>query len=145
MKEIIEDVAELFSSVAQDKEIILSTKVPENSLNVYGDRSRLQRALANLLDNAIKFTRQGGHVEVSAQTEKQHIVVKVVDDGPGIPEGDLTRIYDRFFRGDQSRSTPGNGLGLTLVQSIVHAHGGEILIESSTDQGTQAVLRLPVH
>ncbi|APG27574.1 hypothetical protein A7E78_06825 [Syntrophotalea acetylenivorans] len=145
IKEIIQDVAELYSSVAQDKGISLTTKIPEIDLIVYGDRSCLQRALANLLDNAIKFTQQGGQVVVSAHTENQHLVVKVVDNGPGIPKDDLVRIYDRFFRGDQSRSTPGNGLGLTLVQSIVHAHGGEISVDSSTDQGTQAKISLPMH
>lgn len=145
IKEIIQDLAELYSSVAQDKGIALTTEAPEIALVVYGDRSCLQRALANLLDNAIKFTQRGGQVVVSAHIEKQHLVIKVIDNGPGIPKDCLGRIYDRFFRGDQSRSTPGNGLGLTLVQSIVHAHGGEISVESAINQGTQAKLSLPMY
>jgi len=144
MKEIIQDVAELYSSVAQDKGITLTTKIPETPLVVLGDRSCLQRALANLLDNAIKFTQQEGHVEVSAQEEKQHLVVTVKDNGPGIPADDLPRIYDRFFRGDQSRSTPGSGLGLSLVQSIIHAHGGKISVKNLANQGTQAELSIPM-
>ncbi len=144
IKEIVLDVAELYSSVAQDKSITLSSKISEASLVVLGDRSCLQRALANLLDNAIKFTQQGGQVTVSAYAEMQGVVVTVADNGPGIPGEDLSRIYDRFFRGDQSRSTPGSGLGLSLVQSIIHAHGGEISVDSVTKQGTQAKLSIPV-
>ncbi len=144
MKEIIQDVAELYSSVAQDKEIALTTEVPETPLVVYGDRRCLQRALANLLDNAIKFTQQKGQVEVSAMIEKQNLFVTVTDNGPGIPEDDLPRICDRFFRGDQSRSTPGSGLGLSLVQSIISAHGGELSVHSLDNQGTQARLSIPM-
>ena len=145
MKEMVLDVAELYSSVAQDKEITLTTRVPEAPLIVRGDRSCLQRALANLLDNAIKFTQQGGAVEVLSFVENGSLVVAIADNGPGIPAEDLPRIYDRFFRGDQSRSTPGNGLGLSLVQSIVHAHGGEISVSSVVNGGTQAKLSLPMH
>ena len=145
MKEMVLDEAELYSSVAQDKEITLTTRVPEAPLIVRGDRSCLQRALANLLDNAIKFTQQGGAVEVLSFVENGSLVVAIADNGPGIPAEDLPRIYDRFFRGDQSRSTPGNGLGLSLVQSIVHAHGGEISVSSVVNGGTQAKLSLPMH
>lgn len=144
MKQIVQDVVELYSSVAQDKGIALTTQVPETSLVVHGDRSCLQRALANLLDNAIKFTRRDGEVKVSAKAEEQSIVVRITDNGPGIPAGDLPRIYDRFFRGDQSRSTPGSGLGLSLVQSIIHAHGGKVTIKNAADQGTEAELSIPL-
>jgi Signal transduction histidine kinase len=99
MKEMVLDVAELYSSVAQDKEITLTTRVPEAPLIVRGDRSCLQRALANLLDNAIKFTQQGGAVEVLSFVENGSLVVAIADNGPGIPAEDLSRIYDRFFRG----------------------------------------------
>jgi signal transduction histidine kinase len=70
--------------------------------------------------------------------------VEIDDNGPGIPAEDLSRIYDRFFRGDQSRSTPGNGLGLSLVQSIIHAHGGQVAVESAVGRGTRARLSLPL-
>ncbi len=145
MKEMVLDVAELYSSVANDKGIALTTKVPEGPLIVPGDRRCLQRALANLLDNAIKFTQQDGEVEVSAFAENRTIIVTITDNGPGIPADDLSRIYDRFFRGDQSRSSPGNGLGLSLVQSIIHAHGGEISVRNVANQGTRAKLSIPIH
>lgn len=144
MKQMVQDVAEVYSSVAQDKSISLITKVSEVPLRVRGDRSRLQRALANLLDNALKFTPEGGDVELCAFAEKSRIIIQITDSGPGIPEEDLPHIYDRFFRGDQSRSTPGNGLGLSLVQSIIHAHGGEIFIRSGAGKGTEARLCFPV-
>jgi signal transduction histidine kinase len=145
MNEMVLDVAELYSSVANDKGIALTTKVPEGPLIVPGDRRCLQRALANLLDNAIKFTQQDGEVEVSAFAENRSIIVTITDNGPGIPADDLSRIYDRFFRGDQSRSSPGNGLGLSLVQSIIHAHGGEISVRNVANQGTRAKLSIPIH
>jgi heavy metal sensor kinase len=144
IREMVQDVAELYSPVAQDKGIVLKTRIAEASLIVHGDRRCLQRALANLLDNAIKFTQPDGVVEVSASVEKHSVVVEIDDNGPGIPAEDLSRIYDRFFRGDQSRSTPGNGLGLSLVQSIIHAHGGQVAVESAVGRGTRARLSLPL-
>jgi len=144
MKEIALDVVELYSSVAQDKKIILSANITEPQLVLSGDRSSLQRDLGNLLDNAIKFTQQGGRVTLSDQSDGQKVTVRIADNGPGIPERDLTYIFDRFFRGDQSRSTPGSGLGLSLAQSIVLAHGGSLSVSSEAGQGTKVEVSLPI-
>jgi signal transduction histidine kinase len=140
---MIQDVTELFSSVAQDKRIHLTSDISAEELLLYGDRSRLQRALANVLDNSLKFTPQGGHVHVSADVVNRQIVVTVKDSGPGIPTNDLPRIFDRFYRGDQSRSTPGSGLGLTLVDSIVRAHGGRLKVVNVEPQGLLVEFSFP--
>jgi heavy metal sensor kinase len=140
VKEIIQDVIELYASVAEDKKITLSSKFSNNSLVIFGDRVRLQRALANLLDNALKFTQAGGWVVLSAKNEGDHILITIIDSGSGISVADLPHVYERFYRADQSRSMPGNGLGLSLVQSIVRAHGGKIKINSALGEGTEVTL-----
>jgi len=139
---LTEDVAELFSAVAEDREILL-TVATEGLLTVVGDRARLQRALANLLDNALKYTPVGGRVHLSAQNVAGYIEVCVADSGPGIPAAQLPQVFDRFYRGDRSRTTPGSGLGLSLVQAIARVHGGEVTLQSEEGEGTRACLRLP--
>jgi signal transduction histidine kinase len=103
----------------------------------------LQRMLANLIDNAIKYTPDGGHVRVAAgaQTDAVHIVVE--DSGVGISASDRERVFARFFRGDQSRCQPGSGLGLSLAQTIAHAHGGRISLQSAPGKGSAFTIRLP--
>jgi two-component system sensor histidine kinase KdpD len=105
---------------------------------------RLQRALANVLDNACKYTPAGGHIRVSVGLAPEHWAeITVQDDGPGITPADQPRIFERFFRGDSSRSTPGSGLGLTLARAYVGGHGGEIRVTSTPGKGATFVLRLP--
>jgi signal transduction histidine kinase len=112
-------------------------------LVINGDVSRLQRMVANLLDNAIKYTPAGGRVSVSVKEGQEQVIVAISDSGIGIDEKSLPRIFERFYRGDESRSTPGNGLGLSLVGALVHAHGGEIQVESSPGKGTRFTVVLP--
>lgn len=142
--DIIRDVAELYLPVAEDKNINLSLRVMSDSLIVPGDRSRLQRALANLLDNALKFTQIGGRVTLSVKKEGDDASITISDTGPGICAADLPHICERFYRADRSRSTTGTGLGLSLVQSIVLAHKGTINITSQENAGTQVEIFLPM-
>ena len=141
---IVADVAELYSSVAEDKKISLNLQIVEAPLIVRGDLGRLQRALANLLDNAIKFTPPGGWVNLTSQRCNGQVQILLEDSGPGIPESDLPQVFNRFFRGEQSRTNPGSGLGLSLVQAIVQAHGGNIKVQSFQRQGTSVDLYLPL-
>lgn len=134
---IISDVAELYSPVAEDKEINISLKLIDAPLIVAADRSRLQRAFANLLDNALKFTPAGGWVALETKLQETSIEVTISDSGIGIGDDDLPHIQERFYRADRSRSTPGTGLGLSLVQSIIHAHHGTMTITSEENAGTQ--------
>jgi signal transduction histidine kinase len=118
--------------------------LPGEPVFVQGDRHQLQRAISNLLDNAIKFTPHGGTVALGLDTNQAHAIITVTDTGIGIPGKDLPRIFERFYRGDQSRSTPGNGLGLSHVQAIVHAHAGEVKVESAPGKGSTFIVSLPL-
>ena len=107
------------------------------------DRDRLRQALANLVDNAIKYTPRGGRVDLSASSDGEAVVIRVADTGHGISEQDLPRIFDRLYRGDQSRTTRGLGLGLNLVRAYVEAQGGSVSVKSSPGNGSVFEIRLP--
>ncbi|WP_175498342.1 sensor histidine kinase [Desulfuromusa kysingii] len=137
---IIRDVAELYSPVAEDRSIHISLKIIDDPLIVSGDRGRLQRAFANLLDNALKFTPEGGWIALEAKQENHCAQIRIADSGAGIATKDLPRVWERFYRADSSRSTPGTGLGLSLVRSIILAHDGQIDITSAQRAGTQVTV-----
>ncbi len=143
VSEIVNNAYELFLPTAEDKGLHLAVDIPPEPLIIPGDISRLQRIIANLLDNAIKYTPAGGKVIISAEGTQTQVVVSIIDSGVGIDEQDLPRIFDRFYRGDQSRSTFGNGLGLSLVRALVQAHRGEINVKSSPGEGSTFTVLLP--
>lgn len=134
--------AELFSTVAEDRSIQLTTSLPGTLPFVYA-KADLQRILANLLDNALKFTPPGGRVELLLRTAPAGVVLQVRDSGRGIPLKDQPHIFERFYRADSSRSLPGNGLGLSLVAAIVKSYDGSISFESSGESGTCFTIHLP--
>lgn len=140
--ELVRQAVDLFAGMAEDRGIALSCSIasPER-LN--GDRRRLQRALANLIDNALKYTPDGGRVEVSLSRNGDRVEIAVRDSGPGIPPEELPNLFDRFYRGDRSRHLPGNGLGLSLARAVAHAHGGDIRVESGIGAGSTFTLSLP--
>jgi len=143
MTMMVQDAVELFRPVAEDKAIALHLRAPAGPLIFTGDTGRLQRAVANLIDNALKYTGSGGQVLVSVEDERSHITVSVTDTGIGITEHDLPHIFDRFYRADRSRSTSGNGLGLSMAQAFVKAHRGHIEVESAPDKGSIFRIVLP--
>jgi heavy metal sensor kinase len=143
IRRIMQEAAELFQPMAEDKGVRLVSDAGEHPLTIQGDRVRLQRVIANLLDNAIKYTPAGGRASLSAEETRSRVIVRVSDTGIGIREADLSRIFDRFYRSDPSRSTPGNGLGLSLAQAVIRAHRGEIKVTSSPGQGSTFTLILP--
>ncbi len=142
--EIVAAAGELFQPLAEEKGIDLESSYPEEALLVPGDKGRLQRAVANLLDNAIKFTPAGGRVELQARREEGKAKIQVKDTGSGIDPFDLPRIFERFYRGEKSRSSEGNGLGLSLARAVVRAHGGEIEVESAPGKGSAFTILLPL-
>jgi len=141
--DILHDVQELYADVADEKGIEVRVEAPAG-LGVAADRNRLRQVLANLLDNAVKFTPAGGHVMLRASEEADGVALAVEDDGPGIAAEDLPRIWDRLYRGDRSRSERGLGLGLSLVRAIVEAHKGRAEVASSPDHGARFTIHLPV-
>lgn len=134
------DLADLYGALAEEKQVALQLQVAD-TLPVYGDRDLIQQAVANLLDNAIKFSPPGGRVAVAAGAEAPGVSITVIDQGPGIPEADRPRAAERFFRGEQARSTPGSGLGLALVQAVAHLHDGRLVLEDARP-GLRASLHL---
>jgi signal transduction histidine kinase len=139
---LIRQSVELYEDLAEERGVDIRTNVP-SELVVDVDRNRMRQVLANLLDNAVKYTPAGGVVEIAAHRENGDAVLTVSDTGVGIPADELPRIWDRLYRGDKSRSTRGLGLGLSLVKAIVTAHGGRVDVQSRPGAGSTFELRLP--
>lgn len=149
---MIDDVLKLFDDQAHKGEVRVGAEIAPGTPDVVGDIDRLQQLLINLVDNAIKYTPPGGSVVVRAQpvprrggAEAARVELAVADSGCGIPEKDLTRLTERFYRVDKARSRElgGTGLGLAIVKHIVQAHGGELVIESQLQKGTTVQIKLP--
>jgi len=140
---ILEDIVDIYAALAQDKGISLKLDKSTPLEPVKADKSKLQRAIANLVDNAVKYTPQGGTVIVSTITEQDFAIVSVSDTGPGIPVQDIPHIFERFYRSEKSRSTPGSGLGLSLVMAVAKAHKGDVRVESS-EAGSTFYFKLKV-
>jgi len=140
---LIHSACELFDPIAKEKDVRLVTVLPE-SLMIEGDISKMQRLITNLLENAIKYNRQGGTVSISVTQDQQRVNIAVEDTGLGIAEEELPRIFDRFYRCDRSRSQSGIGLGLTLAKAIVKAFGGDIRVKSAVNQGSSFLVELPI-
>jgi len=138
---LLSDVAELYEAVVEDRGVTLAIDV-SGPLLVHGDGAMLQQAVANLLDNAVKFSPDNGAVGLRARSGPEGVRIEVSDQGPGIPPADRQRATERFFRGETARSTPGSGLGLALVSAVAQLHGGSLRLEDA-EPGLRAVLCLP--
>ena len=139
--EVIRSVVELYEVVAEEKQITVTTSLPEDLL-INADLTRFQQVIGNLVDNALKYSGDGGQVHVSAHEEADYAIISVSDKGMGIPPDEINKIWDRLYRGDRSRSKRGLGLGLSFVRAIVQAHGGTVKVESQLDKGTTFIIRL---
>ncbi|HEY7166564.1 MAG TPA: HAMP domain-containing sensor histidine kinase [Candidatus Binatia bacterium] len=140
VREVIQQAVELYEYVAEEKGISLSFDcLPD--IGIYADRSRVRQVLANLLDNAIKYTNPSGRVQVYARNGKGEVSITVTDTGTGIPAGEIPKIWDRLYRGDESRSQPGLGLGLSLVKAVVEAHHGSVEVRSNPGAGSAFTVR----
>jgi signal transduction histidine kinase len=143
LDDLIGQSVELYEDLADERGVEIRTNVP-SKLVVEIDRNRMRQVMANLIDNAVKYTAPGGVVEIAAHRDHDDAVATVSDTGVGIPADELPRIWDRLYRGDKSRSSRGLGLGLSLVKAIVAAHGGKVSVRSRLGQGSTFELRLPV-
>ena len=139
-RRVLRDLAELYDAAAEDNGQLLTVDIPD-VLPMFGDRDMVQQAVANLLDNALKFTPAGQAISLAAGSAANAAWIAVADRGPGIPAADRDRATERFFRGEQARNTPGSGLGLALVQAVAQLHGGNLVL-SDNAPGLRAELQL---
>jgi signal transduction histidine kinase len=136
------EIRDLYEDSAEAAGVTFNVNVP-TGLIVGADRDRLRQALANLVDNAIKYTPRDGRVDLEASADGEFVEIRVRDTGVGIAEPDLPRIFDRLYRGDQSRTTRGIGLGLSLVRAYVEAQGGSVTVSTSPGKGSAFTIKLP--
>ncbi len=142
LRELADQVAELYQQVAEDKGVELKT-TSASSVPAQADRNRVLQALANLVDNAVKYTPVGGSVEVAAVLHRSGPALRVTDTGLGIPPEEQSRIWERLYRSDHSRTERGLGLGLSLVRAIMQAHLGTTNVTSSPGAGSIFTLTFP--
>ena len=140
---LVGEVVDLYHDVAEEKGIQISTHTGQ-SLHLQADRSRLRQVLGNLVDNAVKYTAEGGRIDIESFQEKESAVLLVKDNGSGISADELPRIWDRLYRGDKSRSQRGLGLGLSLVKAVVQAHHGEVKVLPNPGGGSVFAVFLPL-
>jgi len=136
----VEKIAAFYRTLAEDRNVAIHCS---GEGEIYADPALFERALGNLVDNALRFTPEGGTIQISIMAKAAHSEVTVSDNGCGITPEHLPRVFDRFYRVDPSRSSDGAGLGLALVKSIVDLHGGSARIESEVNRGTTVTLTFP--
>lgn len=139
---LVHDAAELYEALAEEKGLRLSLQA-DDDITLNGDRDLLFQALINLLDNAVKYTPAGGAVSLRLKRLGNTAEISVGDTGPGVAEAERDKVGQRFYRGECSRSTPGSGLGLSLVKAVARLHHAELLLEDNAP-GLMATLRLPL-
>lgn len=140
LADLLQSVAAPFAARAQADGIRLEVQLPADPIQVEVDRARMEMAIGNLIDNALKFTPDGGRVTLSGALQEGKVCIIVTDTGSGISAEDLPHIFERFYRGKTTRE--GSGLGLAIVQSILQAHSGEIRVESEPGQGSRFIFML---
>ncbi len=140
--QLAREVVELYEYVAEEKKIKILTDLPA-PCQTSVDRTRMRQVFANLLDNAIKYTPEGGCVTIAVRDEAAQTVTSFRDNGMGIPADEQGKIWARLYRGDKSRSQRGLGLGLSLVKAVVEAHGGQVDVSSEVGKGSEFTVRLP--
>jgi hypothetical protein len=136
------DVVELYEPLAEERMVSLAL-MPSAGIVIEGNRSLIAQAVANLVDNAIKYTPPGGKVRIRTANTDTGMELSVADSGPGIPAADRPRVTERFVRLEASRNSPGTGLGLSLVVAVAHFHHAELVLEDNMPTGLKAVLRFP--
>jgi signal transduction histidine kinase len=153
-KEISLDIRPLYLSsllteVVSDMKVLAGQKgirinlSGEGEISLEADEKQLKKVFVNLLDNAIKYTPSGGAISIGCSHDQSSVKVRISDTGQGIPENELGNIFNRFYRVDKSRSSPGFGLGLSIAKSLIEAHHGSIEVQSIIDQGTAFIISLP--
>ncbi|MGC8833216.1 MAG: ATP-binding protein [Armatimonadota bacterium] len=145
VRSLVEQAVEELQQRIADKRLAVTIQIPEH-IHMVADAIRMAQVLGNLLDNAVKYTPEGGSIRISAWQEGDSVYLSVADTGVGIPEEDLPHVFERFYRADKARSRRlgGTGLGLAIVREIVAAHGGRVSVTSSVGQGSTFTVEVPV-
>lgn len=143
LKEIAGHAIDLYEFIAEERHIVIDNAIPEDIV-IDCDRVRMQRLVANLLDNALKYSPEDSSILIDAVVGAHHVELIVADQGRGIAPSEQARIWDRLYRGDRSRSERGLGLGLSLVRAIAVAHGGTVSVRSAPGDGATFTIRLPL-
>ncbi len=138
---LLADLAEFYGAVAEERGIAFASRSPARLL-VAGDRDMIQQAVANLLDNALKFSPPGGEISLIGENGGDSVRIIVSDQGPGIPEAERRHVIERFYRGESARNTPGSGLGLALAVAVAQLHDGTLTLGDNAP-GLRAILTLP--
>ncbi len=142
--QVIAEIVDLYLLLAEEKSLELTAAFPCDDIVIEGDRQRVARAFANLVDNALKYTPKGGTVHIEFEVRPNEVVTRIIDNGIGIPEEEQSLIWQRLFRGKLAReSEKGLGLGLNIVQIIIAAHGGSVALRSAVGKGTTFEVVLP--
>ena len=143
---LIKENAHRLQPIADQKEQRIQLTLSD-PCDIYADKSKLNQVIYNLMENAVKYTQQGGVVKVTLQRQGREAHLVVTDNGPGIPKENLPHIFDRFYRVDKARSREkgGTGLGLSIVHQLVLLHGGAIRVESEEGKGASFIVELPLH
>jgi signal transduction histidine kinase len=141
--QLVNETGEQFASRAEQAERFFTLQLPDELIQVKGDELHLKRVLSNLLENALKFTPAGGSITLKLAQALGNASITVSDTGIGIPTDDLPHLFERFHRGRNSSSYPGNGLGLAIAKALVTAHGGNLHAESKPGQGTSMIVHFP--
>jgi signal transduction histidine kinase len=138
---LLADLAEFYGAVAEERGIAFASQSPAR-FTVSGDRDMIQQAVANLLDNALKFSPPGGEIRLIGEDGGDTLRIIVSDQGPGIPEAERRHVTERFYRGESARNTPGSGLGLALAVAVAQLHDGTLTLGDNAP-GLRAILTLP--
>lgn len=141
--ELLTEAHDLFITLSEDKQQDFALDLPDAPIYLSGDVTKLQRMVANLIDNAIKFTPENGRIFIRLRQVHNLIELSIKDSGPGIAEKNRQKIFDPFFREDTSRSKTGNGLGLSYVKTIVAVHKGEITVRNNSEGGCEFLMKYP--
>ena len=139
---LLADIVEFYEPLSDEKRQNLETRLDTDILSV-GDRDLLFQAIANVIENSIKYTPDHGAISVTLVRQHNQLIITIADNGPGIPETERENVFRRFYRLDQSRGSSGNGLGLSMVQAVIDMHGGTITLQDNTP-GLRAIIELPI-
>lgn len=144
IKTIIEKSVDLYSFIAEDKMINLLLKYDYSRELIVGDEIKIQQAIANLLDNAVKYSNNGEVINILVHEVNNNLIIKIKDSGIGIADDEISSIWDRLYRSTRSRNEPGLGLGLSMVKAIITAHNGSVVVESELQVGSTFIISLPL-